>query len=135
MDDKPTWPSILFVAAGALLTGLGVILGAFGAHVFGQIMNAVELDTYRTGIQYQLIHGIALIVVGMLIRQLARPRPAIVAGWLFITGILLFCFPLYVLALRDAKFMGAVAPFGGSSFILGWGFVFYASQGGWKQTG
>lgn len=122
------------MAAGAILCGLGVVLGAMGTHVYGQVMNEVQLDIYKTGVLYQLFHGLALIATAMAVRQLSASRAAIVAGWLFLAGIPFFSFSLYLLAMFDLKFMGAVAPLGGSLLIAGWGCLFYAAQKGWRDA-
>lgn len=134
MDDRDTWPSIVFVSAGAALSGFGVLLGAVGTHVFGQVMTAIEVDTFKTGVQYHLIHSIALVLVGLLMRQLERPKAAALAGWLFLCGIPFFSFSLYGIALLDAKFLGALAPIGGASFIAGWGCLVFAANKGWRQS-
>ena len=50
-------------ATGALLCGLGVVLGAFGAHGLRDRLATDMLAVFETGVRYHLIHGIGLIVV------------------------------------------------------------------------
>ncbi len=104
----------------ALLGALGVGLGAFGAHGLAATFAANgRAGTYDTAAQYHLVHGLALLLTALLIRQ--QPQPWLNrAGYLFIGGIILFCGSLYILAIFDLGFMGAVAPLGGAALIAGW---------------
>jgi len=99
--------------AGAILGGVGVAFGAFGAHALRVALDARHLEWWNTGVQYQMWHALALValasVPGMRV-------PAILLG----AGVLLFSGALYVLALSDARWLGAVAPIGGASMIAGW---------------
>jgi uncharacterized membrane protein YgdD (TMEM256/DUF423 family) len=54
----------VFIGLGALLAGIGVVLGAFGAHGLEGRVSPDRLDTFRTGVQYQMYHALALLVVG-----------------------------------------------------------------------
>lgn len=99
--------------AGAVLGGVGVGLGAFGAHALRDALDAKHLEWWNTGVQYQMWHAVALValagVPGMRV-------PAMLLG----AGVLLFSVALYVLALTDARWLGAVAPIGGALMIAGW---------------
>jgi uncharacterized membrane protein YgdD (TMEM256/DUF423 family) len=117
-----------FVRAGAILAFLGVALGAFGAHVLQEQlgMSARWLEVYRTGVQYHLIHAVALLFVGMLAERFPD-RPALRrAGWLFVAGIIVFAGSLYALALTSllpsgpVRVLGAITPLGGVCFLVGW---------------
>jgi uncharacterized membrane protein YgdD (TMEM256/DUF423 family) len=70
-------------------------------------------------VDYQAIHAIALLVVGLL-GERGRHRRLTLAGWAFASGILLFSGSLYLLALTDARWLGVVTPFGGTAFLIGW---------------
>nr|WP_243663782.1 DUF423 domain-containing protein [Rhodothermus marinus] len=70
--------------------------------------------------RYQMYHALALLVTGWLVYRLNVPGLT-VAGWCFLAGIVLFSGSLYVLVLTDTPWLGAVAPLGGTAFILGWG--------------
>ncbi len=110
----------LFLILGAVVAGLGVALGAFGAH--GLTVTPERLETFKTGVQYHLIHALALLVVSWAATQ--WPGWAVHAsGYLFLVGIVLFSGSLYVLVLTDTSWLGAITPLGGVAFIVGWGLL------------
>jgi len=108
---------LLFGAIGGFLT---VALGAFGAHALKNILSPGLLQTFHTGVDYQGLHSLALLATGLLIRE--RETASLrFAGWAFASGILIFSGSLYLLAMTDARWLGAVTPIGGTAFLLGWG--------------
>lgn len=115
----------LFLGLGTFLAGLGVILGAFGAHGLKKLVGPETVATYQTGVQYQMYHAFALLIVGILYDRL--PNSLLnYAGALFITGIVLFSGSLYLLASLKAmnkvglSGVGIITPIGGLFFIAGW---------------
>jgi uncharacterized membrane protein YgdD (TMEM256/DUF423 family) len=112
--------SRLFLGIGAVGGFFSVALGAFAAHALQNILSPGLLDVFHTGVQYQAIHSLALLAVGLMMERQARP-PLRLAGWAFASGILLFSGSLYILATTDISWMGVVTPFGGLAFLLGWG--------------
>lgn len=108
-----------FVVLGAINGFLAVAFGAFAAHGLEKVLSAGLLEIFRTGVDYQALHAIALLAVGVLARS-GPSRGLGLAGWAFATGILLFSGSLYLLALTDARWLGAVTPFGGTAFLIGW---------------
>ena len=109
----------LFIRLGAVAGCVGVALGAFGAHALRTRLSSDHLAVFETGVRYQLVHALALVLVGILIaRQPARLTTA--AGWCFTVGIVLFSGSLYVLTLTGATAFGAVTPVGGLFFLAGW---------------
>lgn len=120
-----------FVAAGAVLAGLAVALGAFGAHGLKKIVPAETVSTFQTGVQYQMYHALALLFAGILFEKFSQQYIRL-AGIFFIAGILLFSGSLYLLTVFKAadtvgleKF-GLITPFGGLAFIAGWIFLLLA---------
>lgn len=110
--------------AGAL-GFLGVALGAFGAHGLADLLARNErLDTWHTAVLYHLIHAVAL----MALAAAGRVRPLTFWSWLI--GILLFSGSLYVLSVTNIKALGAITPFGGVAFLIGWGSVCLRPKGG-----
>jgi uncharacterized membrane protein YgdD (TMEM256/DUF423 family) len=100
---------------------LAVAAGAFGAHGLKEKLAPEMLAVYETGCRYQMYHALALVLVGLLARQGASgPRALAGAGAAFLAGILLFSGSLYALALTGERWLGAVTPFGGLFFLLGW---------------
>lgn len=110
----------LFIMLGSISALFGVALGAFGAHGLKSRVAPEQLTIWQTGVQYHLVHAIALVLVGILCQVLA-PTPLLRgAGWSFLTGTVLFSGSLYLLVLSGVRSMGAITPFGGLAFLLGW---------------
>lgn len=109
-----------FAFAGASFAGLGVVFGAFGAHVLKESLTAANLQAFTTGSYYQIIHGMALLLLAALEEKLNCGHRATVTGWLFVAGIVFFSGSLYVLSMTGIKAMGMVAPIGGLCLIAGW---------------
>ena len=109
-----------FLGIGALLGFLGVALGAFGAHALRTRLSPDMLAVFETGVRYQMYHVFAILVVALAIGNAGNARLLVIAGWSFFAGIVLFSGSLYALALTGARGLGAVTPFGGLLFLLGW---------------
>jgi uncharacterized membrane protein YgdD (TMEM256/DUF423 family) len=118
-----------FLAAGGLLGALAVGLGAFGAHGLKKIVPEETVQTFQTGVQYQMYHALALLLTGILVEKFPS-KLLNYAGWLFISGIILFSGSLYLLVFLKAtdtiglSKIGLITPFGGLSFIAGWLCIF-----------
>ena len=106
-------------ALGAIAAGLGVVLGAFGAHALKSRLTPDLLAIFETGVRYQMYHALALLAVGWAATRWASPWVN-TAGWTFTLGILVFSGSLYLLALTGARWWGALTPIGGLAFIFGW---------------
>lgn len=111
--------SNLFLTIGAATTGLGVAMGAFGAHALKSRLSEPFLHTFTTGVHYHLIHALGLCIVGLAIAQSER-QGYTVAGWLMLAGILLFSGSLYALSLSGLRWLGAITPIGGVCWIVAW---------------
>lgn len=112
--------------AGALLAGLGVAAGAFGAHGLEGRVPTDRLAVYETAARYQIYHALALVLVAALMRQRGG-RSLTAAAVLFTAGVVIFSGSLYVLVLTDTPQLGAVTPLGGAAFIAGWGVVAWSA--------
>jgi len=112
----------LFISLGALSAFVAVAAGAFGAHALRDRLSASMLETFQTGAQYQMYHALALMGVGILLARFsADGSPWLsAAGWLFVAGTVLFSGSLYLLALTDTRWLGAITPPGGVAFLVGW---------------
>jgi uncharacterized membrane protein YgdD (TMEM256/DUF423 family) len=107
----------------AIFGALGVAIGAFGAHGLEATLTANNrTDTFETGTLYHLVHAVVLFGIAILVRDKRSPL-LIYAGYAFVAGIIVFSGSLYVLAVFDLGFMGAIAPLGGTAFIIGWGLL------------
>jgi len=109
----------VFFGLGSVSAGLAVALGAFAAHGLRSRISPEALQTFETGARYHMYHALALLAVAW---AAARwPGGAVTAaGWLFVAGTLLFSGSLYLLAVTGVRVLGAITPFGGLAFILGW---------------
>ena len=116
-----------FISIGAICGLLAVAFGAFGAHALKDLLSTGLLEAFQTGVAYQTTHALALLFVGLLGRGRIS-RALSLAGWAFAIGILLFSGSLYLLALTDIRWLGAVTPFGGTAFLLGWGALAWHAQ-------
>lgn len=115
----------LFLSLGALSALLAVAAGAFGAHALKTRMTPEALAVFETGVRYQLVHALALIIAGLVTRR-RRGRAAPGAGWLFAIGTVLFSGSLYLLVLTGQRAWGAVTPFGGVMWLAGWALLAFA---------
>lgn len=109
----------IFVILGAVLGGIGVAAGAFGAHALKAQLEPRMLEVFETAARYQMYHALALPGVAWIGQQTQSPA-AQFAGWAFVAGILLFSGSLYAMALTGVRGMGAITPFGGAAFLAGW---------------
>lgn len=110
----------IFLLLGGILTGSGVLIGAFGAHGLKEILTKnCSVSTFETGVQYHFYHGLALLILGILV-----PRVQSVllhyAGYSWIAGIVIFSGSLYWLSISGIRWLGAITPVGGLCFIAGW---------------
>lgn len=110
----------IFILLGALSGATGVALGAFGAHALRNRLTPERQSVFETGVRYELIHALGLVMVGIVSSSNPPGHWLGAAGWLFVAGTILFSGSLYLLVLSDRRWMGAITPFGGIAFILGW---------------
>ncbi|HEX7607489.1 MAG TPA: DUF423 domain-containing protein [Usitatibacter sp.] len=110
--------SRFFLACGALVMASGVALGAYAAHAAKGAAHPEAARLLQTAVQYQLVHGLGILAVGLAARNGAS-RWLAASGLLLIAGVILFCGSLWVLALANQS-LGPAAPLGGLAFIAGW---------------
>ncbi len=103
---------------GCVFAFLAVATGAFGAHGLEKILDSYSLGIWQTAAQYQMIHALALVLLGLFEGQKNTPQKLTRA--FFLAGIVLFSGSLYLLALTGVKILGAITPLGGLSFMAGW---------------
>ena len=76
-----------WILIGAISCSLSVIIGAFGAHSLSNIIGD-KMDTFKTGVQYQMFHSLALIIIGILSKVFEVDLST--TGYFFIIGIIIF---------------------------------------------
>jgi len=99
----------------ALLGGVAVALGAFGAHGLKDFLARNQMTgIWDKAVFYHFIHAVVLLVLAM------RAPLRLFPWWSLLLGIILFSGSLYLLALTNAHFLVFVTPLGGVSFLVGW---------------
>jgi uncharacterized membrane protein YgdD (TMEM256/DUF423 family) len=109
---------ILF-SLGCIFGGIGVALGAFAAHGLRGALSAADLGTFEVGVRYQMYHAFALLMTAWAAERWPGTN-VLIAGWAFVGGIVLFSGSLYLLVLTGPRWLGAITPLGGASFLVGW---------------
>ncbi|HVE03233.1 MAG TPA: DUF423 domain-containing protein [Rhizomicrobium sp.] len=116
----------LWLAIAAINGGLAVASGAFAAHGLQGRIDAQALQTFETGARYHMYHALAIGLAALAMRDAAAGAAVSAAGF-FLAGILLFSGSLYLLALTGVRLFGAITPFGGVCFLIGWGLLAIAA--------
>lgn len=114
---------------GALLGFLGVLFGAFGAHYLKRKLSEDQARSFETGVRYQLLHAILLLVLSFNL-SFSGPLDGYIVG-AFLWGTLLFSFSIYGLVLSEVygrkwRFLGPVTPLGGLLLLAGWALLGYS---------
>ena len=108
-------------ASGATLLALAVMLGAFGAHGLRDKLDAYAVGIYEKAVFYHFIHAMGLLIVPMMVRAGSLTPAGGTRIWILLfTGIVLFSGSLYLLAVSNNRWLGAVTPLGGLAFIAAW---------------
>ena len=120
----------IFFILGALLAGMAVAAGAYGAHAGAEYLSAEGMITYGKAVRYQMHHALALFAVVWALSQWpGQAKLLTYAGWLFVSGIILFSFGLYWIALGGVN-LGYITPVGGVAFMGGW---LLLALTGWRE--
>jgi uncharacterized membrane protein YgdD (TMEM256/DUF423 family) len=105
-----------FGAIGTIAALLAVAAGAFGAHALRASLDERALAAFETAARYQMFHALGLVAVALV----GESRAARVAGWSFLTGIVLFAGSLYAWSLSGIRVFAMITPLGGLAFMVGW---------------
>ena len=108
---------------GSFFALLTVVVGAFGAHGLKEQLSEYGKSIYEKGVFYQMFHSLAILLIAI-VNQYVEVVDYSLSIWCFTAGIILFSGSLYILALTQIKWLGAITPIGGLFFIIGWGIVF-----------
>jgi len=121
------------IALAALSLGLAVAAGAFAAHGLKAHLSLEAMAWWQTAVQYQVLHGLALLGLGLYQQQLAPPALARSGkiAWAMLLGMALFSGSLYLLALSGQRWLGMITPLGGTAFLFGWGYWAWLA---WQQA-
>lgn len=123
-----------YLTTAAVLGALAVALGAFGAHGLQRVTQDEKiLQSYQTGVQYQLYHALAILALS----ALAISSPGKWIKWAytsFCIGIIFFSGSLYTITYikvhgdGNTAWIGPVTPLGGLMLIIGWIFLLVAAM-------
>jgi uncharacterized membrane protein YgdD (TMEM256/DUF423 family) len=113
---------MIWVKIGSVAMFLAVALGAFGSHALRGKLTEYSLDVFKTAVLYHMIHAMGLFVVAWMDMQIQDVKITL-AGSFMLAGIILFSGSLYLLAVTGHKWLGAITPLGGVSFLLAWVFL------------
>ncbi len=108
---------------GIVFGALAVILGAFGAHGLENLLDTEAIQSYETGVRYQMYHALLLLILANTNFVDQKGKKGIF--YMIVLGIVLFSFSIYLLATNDLtsfdfKKIGLLTPLGGALLILGW---------------
>lgn len=115
MNDKKPW-----IIISAISGFTAVAIGAFGAHGLKESLSTEMLDVYKTGVLYQLVHSVVLLVLS-LYPAIKSKLPLI----FFLLGIILFSFSLYIYSVTGVLAFAMITPVGGICFLIGWLLIIY----------
>ena len=115
------------ITTAAFLGMTAIILGAFGAHALKRVLNLEQLNTFETGVKYQMYHALFLLFVG-LSQSIAESTKKVIF-YFIITGVIFFSVSIYFLATNnltafDFRKIGFIMPIGGLLLIVGWILLF-----------
>ena len=116
------------IIIGGIFGFSAILLGAFRAHLLKKKLNLQQLQSFETGVKYQMYHAIILLILGFQLPITSTINNYIV--YAFVIGTVLFSFSIYALVLLSAnnkklKFLGPITPLGGLFLALGWGLLVY----------
>ncbi|SEP88050.1 Uncharacterized membrane protein YgdD, TMEM256/DUF423 family [Flavobacterium urocaniciphilum] len=106
-----------------------IILGAFGAHALKKTLNPEQLNSFETGVKYQIYHAIFLLFIGM--SSIITLKEKAIVFYLTLIGVLFFSGSIYILTTSSltgikSKIFGPITPIGGLLLISSWGYLFYS---------
>lgn len=113
------------IIKAGILGAIAVLGGAFGAHALKEVLTVEQLSSFQTGVRYQLIHALVLILLALLIEKYESKHFRLASKLIFF-GVILFSGSIYILTLKNIiglevlKFVGPITPIGGTLIIAGW---------------
>lgn len=113
---------------GAFYGLMSVVLGAFGAHALKKVLSPARLESFETGVRYQMYAAFFLLIVGYILKFETGLEKWIAI--LMIAGVFLFSVSIYFLSFQEVwntslKFLGPITPLGGLLMIISWGMLIY----------
>ena len=102
-----------------LFMATGIVVGALASHALQKVLEARQLESLHTAVNYQLFNALGLLAIGLLMRADDLPALRVVSG-LLIAGIFAFSGGIYLMLAGAPRLLGLVTPAGGILLIAGW---------------
>jgi uncharacterized membrane protein YgdD (TMEM256/DUF423 family) len=99
---------------------VGVMLGAFGAHVLQAQLTPKQFASFQSGTHYHVLHALGLLIVGSVARVTSESPHLRWSARLMLAGIFFFSGSIYLMTAGAPRWLGMVAPVGGVSFMIAW---------------
>ena len=111
------------LVTATILGILGITLGAFAAHGLEKLINEDALNSFQTGVRYQLYHAFLLLIIGSTSFLESKVKNQVF--YLIILGLICFSGSIYGLSTNalssfDFKKIALITPVGGLLLIIGW---------------
>lgn len=120
-----------FLVSASLSAFLAVALGAFAAHGLRGKIDEHMMEVFQIAVRYHFFHALGLALIAVLAKQYPDSKTLNRAGWLMLTGIVVFSGSLYLLVLSGWTWLGMVTPLGGTAFLAAWGLLAWFA---WKEA-
>ncbi|MDP5277076.1 DUF423 domain-containing protein [Chengkuizengella axinellae] len=118
-----------YLLLGSLLAFLAVALGAFGSHILQSELTEDRYSTYQIAVQYHLFGSLSVLIAALVMDKLSG-HSIKWAGRMLVAGTVIFPGSIYILSLTGIGIFGALAPIGGTSFLIGFLLISVAA---WKH--
>jgi uncharacterized membrane protein YgdD (TMEM256/DUF423 family) len=114
---------------GLIFGLLSIVLGAFGAHALKKVLSQESLDSFETGVRYQMYHALFLLLIANTTFLSVKEKS--ILFYLVLVGVLFFSGSIYLLTTSaitgiKTKILGPITPIGGAILIVSWGYFLYA---------
>ncbi len=115
----------MWIRIGSLLMASGILLGAFGAHGLKGVLDAGQMEIFKTAVFYQIVNALGLLLIGVLSLQTPSRSKLFPTGAFLTAGILLFSGSLYLIAINGMTGLALLTPIGGICLVAGWIFLVF----------
>ena len=116
----------IFLKLSAILMAMAISIGAFGAHSLKPYLDEYGLSIYAKGSAYEFYMTIGLFIISSISVIVPNSKKVKISFYLVLSGMIIFSFSLYTLAITKIMWLGAITPIGGSLMIAGWVVLFFA---------
>ncbi|HVN43077.1 MAG TPA: DUF423 domain-containing protein [Steroidobacteraceae bacterium] len=116
-------------AGGSALMLVGVVFGAFGTHLLEGRLAAAQFSHYQTAVLYHLLHGLGLLLVGLIAQVRGETRALRLVAGLMLGGVVCFSGSIYLITAGAPRAIAAAAPVGGMAFMAAWGLLAWYARG------